>query len=315
MTAAVYSTDEAVLDAAEEAALDAGVAPVVQPDRRGLRQPVGGVLRLPRHRRQPGRQRGVHRRRVRGEPVPHRAVPPARLSGKEGPLPAASGGGGAPCQRLGGSGRAAHLELAQHRDLRVRHPHARVHEAQLLVRPVARGRCRPPPPASARAGRTRGTTRPPPRPASASSPLPAPGRGEVHGVDHGQAGLLRDDGAAGVADEPAAPVGDELGRRGAVRARRRPGPRSRRAGGRRPPPRVSRKASGASASISSRSARIRAASSGRTRRTVAVRAAVMVGALVMSQCIPEGRSSMCAPGPILPGICPICGRAPSSRLV
>ena len=40
----------------------------------GLRQPVGGVQRLPRHRRQPGRQRGVHRRRLRGEPVPRHSI-------------------------------------------------------------------------------------------------------------------------------------------------------------------------------------------------------------------------------------------------
>ena len=54
---------------------------VVQPHRDGVRQPVGRVLRLPRHRRQPGRQRGAHRRRLRRQPVPHRAVAPAPPGG------------------------------------------------------------------------------------------------------------------------------------------------------------------------------------------------------------------------------------------
>ena len=55
-------------------------APVLQPHRRGLREPVGGVLRLPRQRGQPGGQLGVDRWGLRGQPVPDRAVPAARLS-------------------------------------------------------------------------------------------------------------------------------------------------------------------------------------------------------------------------------------------
>ncbi len=51
-----------------------------EPPRRGLRQPVGGLQRLPRHRRQPRRQRVVHRRRVRRLALPGGPVPTPRLS-------------------------------------------------------------------------------------------------------------------------------------------------------------------------------------------------------------------------------------------
>ncbi len=56
-------------------------APVVQPDRRRVRQPVRGVLRLPREWRESGGERITHRWCVRRESVPHRAVrarPPLR---------------------------------------------------------------------------------------------------------------------------------------------------------------------------------------------------------------------------------------------
>ena len=80
MTAAVYSTSDEVIDAVREAALDAGVALSENLLGGGVRQPVRGVLRLPRHRRQPGRQRVVHRRRLRRLPLPGRPVPPPRLT-------------------------------------------------------------------------------------------------------------------------------------------------------------------------------------------------------------------------------------------
>ncbi len=52
---------------------------VGEPHRRRVREPVGGVQRLPRHRCQPGGERLLHRHRLRREPVPHRPVPPPRL--------------------------------------------------------------------------------------------------------------------------------------------------------------------------------------------------------------------------------------------
>ena len=76
ITAAVYSTDDDVIAKTEDAALDAGVNLSVQPHRRRLREPDGGLLRLPRHRREPGSQRGPVRPGVRRQPVPGRAVPP-----------------------------------------------------------------------------------------------------------------------------------------------------------------------------------------------------------------------------------------------
>ena len=46
---------------------------VGEPDRPGLREPVGRFQRLPRHRRESGRQRDVHRRRLRCESLPRRS--------------------------------------------------------------------------------------------------------------------------------------------------------------------------------------------------------------------------------------------------
>ena len=48
---------------------------VDQSHRQYLRQPVGGVLRLSRHRRQSGRKRLSDRRRLRRQPLPHRSRP------------------------------------------------------------------------------------------------------------------------------------------------------------------------------------------------------------------------------------------------
>ena len=71
ITAIVYTTDDAVL--AKAAALGARRQgePRGEPHRHAARQPVGGVQRLSRDGREPGRQRVAHRRRVRREPVPH----------------------------------------------------------------------------------------------------------------------------------------------------------------------------------------------------------------------------------------------------
>lgn len=61
--------------------LPGGVRPVVaEPDRRGVRQPDGRLLRLPRLGRQPGGERGTVRRGVRGEPVPGGGSTPGGLS-------------------------------------------------------------------------------------------------------------------------------------------------------------------------------------------------------------------------------------------
>jgi hypothetical protein len=85
LTASVYSASPDVLDAAREAALDAGVHLSEKPDRRRLRQPDGGVQRPARHRRQPGRHRLADRRPLRHRPVLRAAVPPPRpgLGGHE----------------------------------------------------------------------------------------------------------------------------------------------------------------------------------------------------------------------------------------
>ena len=80
MTAAVYSTSEQVLDAARDAAAEGGVALSREPHRPDLRQPDGGLLRPPRHRREPGRERRLHRRRLRREPIPRHHVAPTRLT-------------------------------------------------------------------------------------------------------------------------------------------------------------------------------------------------------------------------------------------
>ena len=60
---------------------------VDQPDRRRVRQPVGGVFRFPRHRRQSGRQRGADRLGVRRRAVPRRAEPAARLTSRGAAFP------------------------------------------------------------------------------------------------------------------------------------------------------------------------------------------------------------------------------------
>ncbi len=52
---------------------------VDQPDRRRLREPVGGLLRLSRHRRQPGGQRLVFRFGLRRQPLPRRPAALSRL--------------------------------------------------------------------------------------------------------------------------------------------------------------------------------------------------------------------------------------------
>ena len=80
MTASVYSTSDDVVEQMRDAALDAGVALSENLTRPGVREPVRGVLRLPRHRRQPRRERDVHRRGVRRLPLPHRPVPPPHLT-------------------------------------------------------------------------------------------------------------------------------------------------------------------------------------------------------------------------------------------
>jgi hypothetical protein len=49
---------------------------VVQPHRDRVREPVRGLQRLPRDRREPGRQLRPDRRRLRGQPVPDGPVPP-----------------------------------------------------------------------------------------------------------------------------------------------------------------------------------------------------------------------------------------------
>ena len=79
MTASVYSTSERGGRRDARGRPRRRRRPLGEPARRRLRQPVRGLLRLPRHRRQPGRQRVVHRRRLRRLAVPHRPVPPARL--------------------------------------------------------------------------------------------------------------------------------------------------------------------------------------------------------------------------------------------
>ena len=79
MTASVYSTSDGRARRGSGGGPRRRRRPVREPARRRLRQPVRVVLRLPRHRRQPRRQRLVHRRRVRRLAVPDRAVAPSRL--------------------------------------------------------------------------------------------------------------------------------------------------------------------------------------------------------------------------------------------
>ena len=79
LTLSVYSTSDDVIDARDRRRRGRGRRAVDQPDRRRVRQPVGGVLRLPRHRRQSRGQRVADRRRVRREPLPRRAASDACL--------------------------------------------------------------------------------------------------------------------------------------------------------------------------------------------------------------------------------------------
>jgi acyl-CoA reductase-like NAD-dependent aldehyde dehydrogenase len=58
--------------------------PVDQPHRRRLRQSVGGLLRLPRHRRQPGGQRLLRGFGLRRQPLPRRPAPLPRLRTRHG---------------------------------------------------------------------------------------------------------------------------------------------------------------------------------------------------------------------------------------
>ena len=79
MTVGAYTTDPEV-ERADRGGLPGGGRPAVpQPHGRGVRQPDGRLLRLPRLRRQPGGQRGPVRRRVRREPLPRGGGPPGGL--------------------------------------------------------------------------------------------------------------------------------------------------------------------------------------------------------------------------------------------
>ena len=85
ITAAVYSTRRGGARGDRAGSPRRRRRAVVQPDRDGVRQPVRRVLRLPRDGRQPRSQREPHRRRVRRQPVPHRAVAaPPRSGGRAG---------------------------------------------------------------------------------------------------------------------------------------------------------------------------------------------------------------------------------------
>lgn len=87
MTAAAYTTSPEVEAALVGAALDSRRLAVPQPHRRGVRQPDRRLLRPARHRRQPGRQLRLLRRRLRRQPVPHRGDPPPQLSPRDRPVP------------------------------------------------------------------------------------------------------------------------------------------------------------------------------------------------------------------------------------
>ena len=81
MTAAVYSTDSRdVIAAMRSACARRRRRAEREPHRPGVRQPERGVQRLPRHRRQPGRQLDLHRRRLRREPIPLHPIPPPHLA-------------------------------------------------------------------------------------------------------------------------------------------------------------------------------------------------------------------------------------------
>ena len=79
ITFVVYSTDRDVLVEAERLATDAGCR-WPRPDRVATGQPVGGVQRLSRERRQPGGERVAQRRRFRRQPFPRRADAQSRRS-------------------------------------------------------------------------------------------------------------------------------------------------------------------------------------------------------------------------------------------
>ena len=79
LTAGVYSTRAGSDRRDDRGHLALQGRAVDQPDRRRLRQPVGGLLRLPRHRRQPGGQRLVFRLRLRRQPLPRRPASLPRL--------------------------------------------------------------------------------------------------------------------------------------------------------------------------------------------------------------------------------------------
>ena len=80
LTLSLYSTDDEVDRPRDRRRRGRRRRAVDQPDLRRVRQPVGRVLRLPRHRREPRRERRADRCGVRREPVPRRAAPDARLT-------------------------------------------------------------------------------------------------------------------------------------------------------------------------------------------------------------------------------------------
>ncbi len=82
LTAAVYSTDEAVLDAMEDAALDVGVHLSCNLTGGVFVNQSAAFSDFHAQRRQRGGQLGTHRRGVRREPVPDRAVPASRIGGQ-----------------------------------------------------------------------------------------------------------------------------------------------------------------------------------------------------------------------------------------
>ena len=80
LTLSVYSTDDDVIEQRDRRCRGRGRRAVDQPHRRRVRQPVGGVLGFPRHRRESRGERSADRRGVRREPLPRRAAPDACLS-------------------------------------------------------------------------------------------------------------------------------------------------------------------------------------------------------------------------------------------
>ena len=80
LTLSVYTTSEEVIAKRDRRCRRMRRRAVDQPDRRRVRQSVGGVLRLPRHGRQSGRQCRADRRGIRREPFSRRAASRARVS-------------------------------------------------------------------------------------------------------------------------------------------------------------------------------------------------------------------------------------------